>query len=103
MTLDPELIALTRRLRPFRRRLWFRRVLRDGVHIGAVVAMGLLVLAVIARVIPFEWHTVSALGLIALGLVAVVIDAIRVRPTLAQAALAIDSEEGLRDRVSTAL
>jgi len=103
MTLDPELVALTRRLRPFRRRLWLRRVVRDGVRIGSVVAVGLLLLAVVARVIPFEWHAASAIALVLVGLVAVVVDAVRVRPTLAEAALAIDSEEGLNDRVSTAL
>ena len=84
MTLDPELVALTRRLRPFRRRLWLRRVVRDGVRIGAVVAVGLLVLAVIARVIPFEWHAASAIAVVLLGLAAIVVDAIRVRPTLAK-------------------
>lgn len=103
MTLDPELVALTRRLRPFRRRLWFRRVVRDGVRIGAVVAAGLLVLAVIARVVPFEWLSASAIGLLVVGVAALIVDAVRVRPTLAEAALAIDSEEGLSDRVSTAL
>ena len=103
MTLDPELVALTRRLRPFRRRLWFRRVVRDGVRIGAVVAVGLLVLALIARIVPFEWLGVSAIGLLVVWVGALVVDAVRVRPTLAEAALAIDSEEGLNDRVSTAL
>src|SRR3954462_403797 len=103
VTLDPELVALTRRLRPFRRRLWFRRIVRDGVRIGAFVASGLLILAVIARLIPFEWLGAAAMGVVVAGSVALVIDAIRVRPTLAESALAIDSEDGLNDRVSTAL
>ena len=103
MTLDPELVALTKRLRPFRRRLWFRRVVRDGVRIGAFVAVGVLVLAVIARVIPFEQHALAAGALLIAGLVALILDAVRIRPSLAQAALAIDTAEGLRDRVSTAL
>jgi hypothetical protein len=94
MTLDPELVALTRRLRPFRRRLWLRayrarwRTHRCRRH------HGLLVLAIIARIIPFEWHAASAVSLVLIGLAAIVVDAVRVRPTLAEAALAIDSEEG---------
>ena len=67
------------------------------------VAVGLLVLAIVARIIPFEWHALSAIAVVLLGMVAIVVDAVRVRPTLAEAALAIDSEEGLSDRVSTAL
>ena len=91
MTLDPELVALTRRLRPFRRRLWFRRIVRDSVRIGAVVAVVLLALAIVARIIPFEWLAVAAIAAVAIGLVAIAVDAVRVRPTLAEAALAIDT------------
>jgi len=103
MTLDPELVALTRRLRPFRRRLWLRRVVRDSVRIGAVVTVVLLGLAIVARIIPFEWLAAAAIGAVVIGLLAIAVDAVRVRPTLAEAALAIDTEEGLNDRVSTAL
>ncbi len=103
MTTDPQLTELRRSLGRFRRRVWLRRLVRDGSFIIAAVAAVELVLAVIARVIAFEWHAVAAAVVVAVGVVAFLIDAIRVRPTLAEAALAVDSEDGLKDRVSTAL
>ena len=103
MTLDPQLVELRRSLGRFRRRLWLRRIVRDGSLIIAGVVAAQLVLAVIARVIAFEYHLPAAIGVVVVGVVALIIDAIRVRPTLAEAALAVDSEDGLSDRVSTAL
>src|SRR5687768_11787610 len=103
MTLDPQLHELRTSLGRFRRRVWLRRMVRHGSVILAVVAAAELALAVVARVFPFEFHVVAALAVALIGLVAFVIDAVRVRPSLAEAALAVDSEDGLSDRVSTAL
>ena len=62
-----------------------------------------LVLAVIARLLPFDLHLAASVAVVIAGLVALAVDIVRVRPTLAEAALAVDSEDGLNDRVSTAL
>jgi hypothetical protein len=102
MNLDPQLLELRRSLGRFRRRVWLRRIVRDGTFILAGVVVAELVLAVIARLIPFQWHGLSSVVAIAVGAVALLIDAIRVRPTLAEAALAVDSEETWQI-VSTAL
>ena len=103
MTLDPQMIELRRSLGRFRRRLWLRRVVRNGSLILAGVLVIQLGLAIVARLMPFEWHAFAAALVVLGGLVALLIDAVRVRPTLAEAALAADSEDGLSDRVSTAL
>ena len=103
MSLDPQLLDIRRSLGRFRRRVWLRRIVRDGSLILAVVVIAELILAVVARLMPFQWQAISSVAVIALGAVALLIDAIRVRPTLAEAALAVDSEDGLADRVSTAL
>jgi hypothetical protein len=62
-----------------------------------------LVLAVAARFAPLGWAWSVALAIPVVGIVALLIDAVRVRPTLAETALALDNEQGLRDRVSSAL
>ena len=96
MSLDPLLIDLRRDLRPFHRRLWLRRVVRGATRIAAAVAVGQLLLALVARLMPFEWHAYFAMGLIVAGLAALAVYAVRVRPTLGEAALAVDSEQGRR-------
>src|SRR3990170_2659818 len=103
MRLDPQLLELRRSLGRFRRRVWLRRIVRDGTLILAAVVVAELALAIVARLMPFQWHALSSVAVIAAGAVALLIDAVRVRPTLAQAALAVDSEDALADRVSTAL
>src|SRR3954452_15744660 len=103
MTLDPQLLDLRRSLSRFRRRVWLRRIVRDGSLILAAVVVIELILAVCARLIPFPYLAIASVAVIALGFVALLIDAIRVRPTLAEAVLAVDTEDGLADRVSTAL
>jgi hypothetical protein len=103
MTLDPQLRDLRRSLGRFRRRVWLRRMVRHGSLILSIVAAAELALAVIARVTPLDFHLPAAVGVVVVGVAAFVVDAIRIRPSLAEAALAVDSEDGLSDRVSTAL
>ena len=103
MTMDPTLVDLRARLRPYRRRLWLRRVVRDGMRIVAVVAVAELLLAVLARSMPLGWAPLAAVAIALAGLLAVLIDAARIRPTTAETALALDAEQGLRDRLSSAL
>ncbi len=103
MTLDPLLLELRAGLRPYRRRLWLRRIVRDGSRILAAVTLALLGLAVAARIIAMEMLPALVAAVAVAGLVALLVDAVRVRPTLAEAALALDGEQGLRDRISSAL
>ncbi|MDQ3448764.1 MAG: hypothetical protein M3432_06265, partial [Chloroflexota bacterium] len=100
---DPTVMELRRGLRPYRRRLWLRRLLRDGTRIAAIVAAAGLVLAGAARVTPLEWAPLAAAGLILAGILALLVDAVRVQPTLAQTAMALDAEQGLHDRLGSAL
>jgi hypothetical protein len=103
MTLDPTLVAIRSGLPPFRRRLWLRRIVRDATWVVAAIVGLELFLALAARVAPLEWAWSVALAIPIVGIVAVAIDAVRVRPTLAETALALDGEQGLRDRISSAL
>nr|MBA2254832.1 hypothetical protein [Chloroflexota bacterium] len=54
MSLDPQLLGIHSGLRPFRRRLWFRRIVRDAARITALAAVIELALALTARVTPLE-------------------------------------------------
>ncbi len=103
MTLDPTLVAIRSGLAPFRRRLWLRRIVRDATWLAAVVVGLELVLAVAGRLVPLGWAWSAALAIPVVGVVALLIDAVRVRPTIAETALALDGEQGLRDRLSSAL
>ncbi len=94
MSLDPQLVELRRSLGRFRRRVWLRRVVRDGSLILAAVAAVELALAVIARLMPFDLHLAASVAVVIVGLVVLAVDIVRVRPTLAEAALAV----GLRGR-----
>ncbi len=103
MTLDPALVAIRSGLAPFRRRLWLRRIVRDATWLAALVVALELVLAVAGRLVPLGWAWSAALAIPVVGVVALLIDAVRVRPTVAETALALDGEQGLRDRLSSAL
>ena len=103
MTLDPTIVAIRAGLAPFRRRLWLRRIVRDATWVVAILVGLELLLALAARVAPLGWAGSVALAIPVVGLVALLIDAVRVRPTLAETALALDGEQGLRDRISSAL
>ena len=103
MTLDPALVAIRSGLAPFRRRLWLRRIVRDATWLVAAILGLELILAVAARFAPLGWAWSVALALPIIGLVVLLFDAVRIRPTLAETALALDGEQGLRDRVSSAL
>lgn len=64
MNLDPHLLELRRSLARFRRRLWLRRLVRDGSLLLAAVVVAELALAVLARLMPFEWHAISSMAVI---------------------------------------
>ena len=103
MTLDPNIVAIRAGLAPFRRRLWLRRIVRDATWVVAALVGLELLLALAARLAPLGWAWSVALAVPVVGVVAMLIDAVRVRPTLAETALALDGEQGLRDRISSAL
>ena len=102
-TSESTILQLRRGLRPYQRRLWLRRLVRDGARIAAFVAAAGLVLAGAARLTPLGWAPLAAAAMVVAGLLALLIDAARVRPTLAETAMALDSEQGLRDRLASAL
>ena len=62
MSLDPQLLEIRRSLGRFRRRVWLRRIVRDGSLILAAVVVAQLVLAVIARLMPFQWLALSSVA-----------------------------------------
>ena len=103
MTLDPLLLELRAGLRPFRRRLWLRRIVRDGTRILAAVAIALLSVAFAARVVALDMVPAIVAAVLVAALVVLLLDAVRLRPTLAETALALDGEQALRDRISSAL
>ncbi|MET0773098.1 MAG: hypothetical protein ABWZ82_08450, partial [Candidatus Limnocylindrales bacterium] len=101
--LDPQVTELTQRLRRFQRRLWLRRVVRDALRIAAVALVIALGIVIVGRVVRVDWLP-AALVAVALGtLLAIVVDAARVRPTAMETALALDGGQGLADRLSTAM
>ena len=102
MTIDPTLVAIRSGLAPFRGRLWLRRIVRDATWLAAVVVGLELLLAVAGRLVPLGWAWSAALAIPVVGVIALLIDAVRVRPTVAETALALDGEQGLRDRLSVA-
>jgi hypothetical protein len=103
MTLDPLLRDLRAGLRPYRRRLWLRRIVRDATRVVAVVVAAELVLVLAARVVPLPSLPLAASVVAGIGVVALLVAAARARPTIAETALALDAEQGLHDRVSSAL
>ncbi|HXI82205.1 MAG TPA: hypothetical protein VNM34_15465, partial [Verrucomicrobiae bacterium] len=101
--LDPALEAIRSALQPHRRRLWLRRIVRRGwMALGAGAAAEAALFAV-ARVVPIEAlpSLVVAVAVAAAGWFLVA--AARARPSLGEAAIAVDAEGRLGDRVSSAL
>ena len=101
--LDPDLEAIRAALGPHRRRLWIRRMVRRAWIALAVLAVAEAVLWTVARFVPLEAAPLIGAAIpiaVALGLLAAIIAA---RPALGAAALAVDAEAGLGDRVSSAL
>ena len=101
--LDPDLDAIRGRLRPHRRRLWLRRIVRRAWMVVAVVALFELGLWTVARVRPVEIAPALGAALPLVGLVALVIASMSARPSLGETALAVDREGGLGDRTASAL
>ncbi len=91
------------RLRRLRRRLWWRRAVRSGLLIVAGVVLGIALVQLLARAFPIEAAPWVQAGVAGLGLVAWMIDAVRRRPSLVDAARRADEELGMRQRLGTAL
>jgi hypothetical protein len=101
--LDPDLLAIRRLLRPFGRRLWLRRVVRRTWLVLAAVVLAELTLWALARVLPLEAAPTVAVALPILGALILLALAVASRPSLGEAAMAVDREGGLGDRAASAL
>jgi hypothetical protein len=101
--LDPALIGLRSAVLPHRRRLWIRRLVRRGWLAIAVLIAAELVLWTVARFVPIESAPLIAAAIPVVVMVGWVVAGVRCRPRVGEAALAIDAEAGLGDRVSSAL
>jgi hypothetical protein len=102
-TLDPELETVRDLLRPYRRRLWLRRAVRRLWSVVAIVAVAELALWTLARVVPIELAPAIAAAIPAVGVAVLATLTLRARPSLGEAAIAVDREGGLGDRAATAL
>ena len=100
---EPTILAIRSALAPFRRRLWLRRAVRRTWWVVAALLIAEAVLWTIARIVPFERAPYVALALPIAGLLLLAVLVLRARPSIGEAALAVDAEAGLRDRVSSAL
>ncbi|HEX5828621.1 MAG TPA: hypothetical protein VFY23_13935, partial [Candidatus Limnocylindrales bacterium] len=103
VTLDPALAELRAGLASHRRRLWMRRIIRRGWYVLAAVAVAALVLAVAQRVWPLEGAGLVAAAIPVLGLLVLLVLAVRARPSLGETALAVDAESGDGDAIASAL
>ncbi|HSO30340.1 MAG TPA: hypothetical protein VLS28_10585, partial [Candidatus Sulfomarinibacteraceae bacterium] len=101
--LDPELDRIRVALRPHRRRLWTRRIVRRAWIAAAAVAVAELGLWTAARFVPLEAAPAIGAAIPVLGLAALAAAAIRARPTVGETAIGVDREGGLGDRVASAL
>jgi hypothetical protein len=101
--LDPALERIRAGLRPHRRRLWMRRIVRRAWIVLAGIALLELALFTVARFTPIEAAQAIGVAIPVLGLAVLAVAAIRARPTLGEAAIAVDREAGLGDRVASAL
>ena len=94
------ILAIRSALAPFRRRLWLRRSVRRAWRVLAAVLIAEAVLWTIARIVPFERAPWVALALPIVGLLLLAVLVLRARPSIGEAALAVDAEAGLaRPRV----
>src|SRR4051795_2898324 len=101
--LDPALVELRSGLAAHRRRLWLRRNVRRAWSVLAVVMVAELVLAIAQRLLPLEHAPLVAAALPVLGLLALLVLVVRVRPSMGETALAVDAEGGSGDAVASAL
>ncbi|MEO6295468.1 MAG: hypothetical protein ABIP01_00110 [Candidatus Limnocylindria bacterium] len=91
------------RLRSLRRRLWWRRAVRSGLLIAAGTTLLIALVQLIARAFPLEATPWVQVGVIGFALIGWVVDAMRRRPSLIDAARRADEELELRQRLGTAL
>ena len=101
--LDPALDAIRADLRPHRRRLWLRRIVRRAWLVCGTVLVAEVVLFALGRIVPIEVLPTIAAAIPVMGLVGLVWLAGLARPTLGETALAVDAEGHLGDRVASAL
>ena len=101
--LDPDLDEIRVALRPQRRRLWLRRIVRRTWLVAVAVAGAEVVLFAVARIVPLETLASLAIGIPLIGLVILAALAARARPSIGETALAVDAEADLGDRVASAL
>ena len=101
--LDPELERLRIDLRPHRRRLWIRRLVRR-TWLALVATVGIeLVVFLAGRIWPIEGLGAIAATVPILALVVLALVCGRARPSLGETAIAVDREGRLGDRIATAL
>ena len=101
--LDPDLEEIRLALRPQRRRLWFRRIVRRTWLVLATVGAVEVALFAVARLVPLEILPSLAIALPLVGLVVLAALAAHARPSVGETALALDAEAHLGDRVASAL
>ena len=100
--LDPTLLAIRSGLVPHRRRLWLRRIVRRTWIALAAVVVAELLLWTVARFVALEFAPVIGVAIPVIGLIALIAAVIHARPSIGEAALAVDAEGRLGDRVSSA-
>lgn len=101
--LDPELERVRVGLRPHRRRLWVRRIVRRAwIVLAAAVGLELLVFLA-GRIWPIEGIEAAAATVPIVMLVVLALVSARARPSLGETAIAVDGEARLGDRLATAL
>jgi len=91
------------RLGRLRRRLWWRRAVRSGLVAIAATTVLVALVQLFARAFPIEPASWIQGGIAVLALLTWIIDALRRRPSLIEAARLADEELGLRQRLGTAL
>ena len=98
--LGPDALA---RLRRLRRRLWWRRAVRSGLLIIAGAVLAVATVQLLSRAFPLEVAPWIQAGIGGLALATWLVDAVRRRPSLVEAARRADEELGMRQRLGTAL
>ena len=101
--LDPSLQSIRAALAGHRNRLWLRRIVRRTWIALAAIAIAEAVLWTMARFIPIEAAPVVAAAIPIVVALILVVAIVRARPSLGEAAIAVDVEGGLGDRVSSAM
>ncbi|MFL5776327.1 MAG: hypothetical protein ACJ76W_08640, partial [Chloroflexota bacterium] len=101
--LDASLESIRSNLRPHLRRLWVRRIVRRAWIVVAVAVVAEVALFALGRFVPLEILPALALAIPVIGLAAMVALVAATRPRIGEAAIAVDAEAHLGDRVASAL